>query len=170
MVCSILRRCKIRAVTLDPPSPQDLCASAKPRPRHPEWHHIFICFEPQGSQQSDMLRYRPSQEFSPTTIPSQNTALVTYKLPELAVNQQSPDEPGIDTALIHRNAKAAVRQTNLRSLLDFARWANDRDRASVSLDRFLQQVQHERDEAEAALKKQTTVGSLYGHLRCEVSR
>lgn len=111
-----------------------------------------------------MLRYRPSLEFSPVTSPFLSKELVPYKSERSSVSQRLPyDDPGYSLAEYHETTSDST--SRLQSLLNFVRWANERDRASVTLDCFLQQVQDEQDKVEAVLEEQTAV-STHGTFIC----
>ncbi|KAF2621861.1 hypothetical protein BU25DRAFT_495434 [Macroventuria anomochaeta] len=100
-----------------------------------------------------MLHYRPSSEFSPSTAPSQSIALVPYDSEVLSVVEQLPSGEE-EQSIIEPHATLFSPTSRLQSLLNFARWANEHERAPVTLDSFLQQVQGERDNVEAVLKNQ----------------
>jgi hypothetical protein len=101
-----------------------------------------------------MLRYSPSLDFSLSTTPAQSFVLVQYESEAFAVVQcaMSSDEK----ALSFTNQATAV-STRLRSLLDFARWVNERERDTVTLDSFLRKAQGERNEVKAAFDERTAV-------------
>lgn len=107
-----------------------------------------------------MLRPCPSLEFSLSTAHSQSNAVVPYE-PEASVgaNQIISRELNVESNLRHEVLASGL-QLQLNRLLDFAHRANDRERATVTLDCFLRQVQDERNELEVALEKQTTVRLL----------
>ena len=105
-----------------------------------------------------MLHYRLSPEFSPSTAPSQSTALVPNDPEVFSVVAQLPsgDEK---QSIIECHATLFSTTSRLQSLLNFARWANERERAPVTLDSFLRQVQGERDNVEAVLEYRTSVST-----------
>lgn len=105
-----------------------------------------------------MLCYRPSLEFSPVTSPFLSNAPVPYRSERSVVSQQLPcNGPGYSLAEYHETTSAST--SRLQLLLSFVQRANERERASVTLDRFLQQVQDEQDKVEAVLEEQTAVST-----------
>jgi len=90
-----------------------------------------------------MLRYHPLLEFKPPPAPAEDTAVVLYKPDALAVSRQTPS--GGDG------------KNTFKPLLDFARFNNKCQRATLPLESFLRQVQDGRAEVEVALEEQTVV-------------
>ncbi|KZM22463.1 hypothetical protein ST47_g6356 [Ascochyta rabiei] len=130
------------------------------------WHlHLHGSSGFRDVQASDMLRYRPSLEFSPTSIPPQITPLVPYKPQDHPIAQQPSNYDRKDYAVAQSNLSVSELQSRLRSLLDFARWANNRERASVTLGSFLRQVQEQRAELETKMEDQTST-AVMSFLEC----
>lgn len=88
-----------------------------------------------------MMRYHPSVDFSPAKAPTKSIA---SKKDTSSHEDETDSEP-----------------SRLQSLLDFVRWENERERASLKLDTFLLRIKSDRDEVEATLKKETAVCSYY---------
>jgi hypothetical protein len=99
-----------------------------------------------------MSRYRSSVEFQLSSAPSQGTAVALYNAATIAIPRQAPSGGvGLGTSSTHEG------KNTLKSLLDFARCNNERERATFNLEAFLTRVHDERAEAEAALDVQIAV-------------
>lgn len=99
-----------------------------------------------------ILRYHSLLDFEPSPAPSQRTAIMLHDPEAFAVSQQGQsDNAGVVTRSFHDG------KNTLESLLEFARCNNERERATLSLDNFLRQLQDERAEVEEKLGAQTAV-------------
>jgi hypothetical protein len=118
-----------------------------------------------SSQYLDMLRYRPSLEFSPATVPPQSAMLALYSPKTLSVTLQSDFDD--ETKLIAVNCKETVPKVanRLQSLLDILRKANAGSETTVSLVDFVRQVQDRVEDVEAALQKQAAVSTLHVYMQ-----
>lgn len=105
-----------------------------------------------------MLRYSPSLEFKLAAAPSPNAAVVQY---ESRTANSSHVIKREHTELSYSVAADRTKQSRLQSLLDVARKANRETGATMPLSEFLEHIQRERDEFEAALENLVTVGLIY---------
>lgn len=103
------------------------------------------------------MRYSPSLDFRPAAAPSPNAAVVQYESRTANSSQFSKREQTdpSESAVADR-----LNQSRLQSLLDIARKANCETGATMPLDEFLEHIQRERDEFEAALENLVTVGLM----------
>jgi hypothetical protein len=104
-----------------------------------------------------MLRYHPSLNFNPSLVSPQSTADALYDPEGFAIAQQTTSrrvDMRIGTAYDGRTSDI---QSPLKSLLEFALWSNECERATIPLEVFLRQVHEDRAEAEKALEKHTAV-------------
>ncbi|KAJ8117492.1 hypothetical protein OPT61_g1311 [Boeremia exigua] len=114
---------------------------------------------PQSERLLAMLRYHTSLDFHPSVLPPDSATLTRENSEPLSTTQQSESRNTINKLLSDHSTETRPGQSRLESLLDFVRWTNERDRASVTLDTFLSRIQNERDEVEAALKEKTSIAA-----------
>jgi hypothetical protein len=104
-----------------------------------------------------MLRYSPSLEFWPTAAPFPNAAIVQYESHTANSSHVSKRE---HTKPSDSVVADSMKQSRLQSLLDIVREANREAGAAVPLGEFLEQIQRERYEFEAALENLVAVGLM----------
>ena len=103
------------------------------------------------------MRYSPSLDFRPAAAPSPNAAVVQYESRTANSSHVSKREHTDSSGSV---AADRLKQSRLQSLLDIARKANRDTGATMPLGEFLEHIQRERDEFEAALENLVTVGLM----------
>lgn len=102
------------------------------------------------------MRYSPSLDFRPAAAPS-NAAVVQYESRTANSSHVSNREHTDPSDSVVADC---LKQSRLQSLLDIARKANRETGATMPLGEFLEHIQRERDEFEAALENLVTVGLM----------